>query len=154
VQAIRLNLKKAKINDSWTQLRETLAVQCRVTSSVWRKDGRTIHVRKSTIAEPGLMAIYKALAINPAPGWNKIEHRMFSHISMNWRGRSLTSHETIVNLIGSTTTQTGLTINAELDVNHYEKGIHVSDKEMGLVNLTKAKFYGEWNYSIDTNCSS
>jgi len=79
---------------------------------------------------------------------------MFSHISMNWRGRPLTSHETIVNLIGSTTTQTGLTINAELDINHYEKGIHVSDKEMGLVNLTKAKFYGEWNYSIDTNCSS
>jgi len=68
VQAIRLNLKKAKINDSWTQLRETLAVQYRVTSSVRRKDGRTIHVRKSTIAEPGLMAIYKALAINPVPG--------------------------------------------------------------------------------------
>jgi len=67
VQAIRLNLKKAKINDSWTQLRETLAVQCRVTSSVRRKDGRTIHVRKSTIAEHGLMAIYKALAINPVP---------------------------------------------------------------------------------------
>jgi len=68
VQMIRLNLKKAKINDSWTQLRETLAVQYRVTSSVRRKDGRTIHVRKSTIAEPGLMAIYKALAINPVPG--------------------------------------------------------------------------------------
>jgi transposase len=68
VQAIRLNLKKAGINDSWTQLRETLAVQCRVTTSLRRKDGRTIHVRKSTLAEPRLMAIYQAMAINPAPG--------------------------------------------------------------------------------------
>lgn len=85
--------------------------------------------------------------------WNKIEHRMFSHISMNWRGRPLISHETIVNLIGSTTTRAGLTINAELDANLYEKGIHVSDEELGMVNLTKAKFHGEWNYSIAANCS-
>ncbi|MFZ2980639.1 MAG: IS1634 family transposase [Sphingobium sp.] len=68
VQAIRWNLKKAGINDSWTQLRESLAVQRRVTTSLRRKDGSTIHVRKSTTAEPGLMAIYQALAINPAPG--------------------------------------------------------------------------------------
>jgi len=86
--------------------------------------------------------------------WNKIEHRMFSYISMNWRGRPLVSHETIVNLIGSTTTRTGLTINAELDINRYEKGIHVSDEELKMVNLTKAKFHGEWNYSIAENCSS
>jgi transposase len=68
VQAIRVNLKKAGINGSWTQLRDTLGVQCRVTTSLRRKDGRTIHVRKSTWAEPDLMAIYQALAINPAPG--------------------------------------------------------------------------------------
>jgi hypothetical protein len=86
--------------------------------------------------------------------WNKIEHRMFSYISMNWRGRPLISHETIVNLIGSTTTRTGLSINAELDVNLYEKGIHISDEELAMVNLTKAKFHGEWNYSISANCSS
>jgi len=79
---------------------------------------------------------------------------MFSYISMNWRGRPLVSHETIVNLIGSTTTRTGLTINAELDINRYEKGIHVSDEELKMVNLTKAKFHGEWNYSIAANCSS
>ena len=71
VQMIRLNLKKAGINDSWTQLRETLAIQCRVTTSLRRKDGRTIHVRKSTWAEPELMAIYQALALNPAPGGGK-----------------------------------------------------------------------------------
>lgn len=85
--------------------------------------------------------------------WNKIEHRMFSYISMNWRGRPLISHETIVNLIGYTTTRTGLTINAELDVNLYEKGIRVSDEELEMVNITKAKFHGEWNYSINVNCS-
>lgn len=68
VQAIRVNLKKAGINDSWAQLRDTLAVQCRVTTSLRRKDGHTIHVRKSTLAEPELMEIYQALAIHPAPG--------------------------------------------------------------------------------------
>ena len=68
VQAIRVNLKKAGINDSWTQLGDTLAVQCRVTTSLRRKDGRTIHVRKSTWAEPKLMEIYQALGINSAPG--------------------------------------------------------------------------------------
>jgi len=68
VQAVRLNLKKAGINASWAQLRDTLAVQRRVTTSLRRKDGRTIHVRKSTWAEPDLMAIYQALAISSTPG--------------------------------------------------------------------------------------
>jgi hypothetical protein len=85
--------------------------------------------------------------------WNKIEHRMFSHISMNWRGRPLISHEVIVNLIGSTTTQSGLTINAELDTNLYPKGIRISDEELETVNLTKASFHGEWNYAIGIKCS-
>ena len=85
--------------------------------------------------------------------WNKIEHRMFSHISMNWRGKSLISHEVIVNLIGNTTTQSGLTISAELDTNIYPKGIRISDDELETVNLTKAEFHGEWNYAIADNCS-
>ncbi|MDP1609522.1 MAG: ISAzo13 family transposase [Sulfuritalea sp.] len=85
--------------------------------------------------------------------WNKIEHRMFSYISMNWRGKPLVSHEVIVNLIGSTTTQSGLTISAELDTNIYPKGIRVSDDELEMVNLTKAAFHGEWNYIIAKNCS-
>lgn len=85
--------------------------------------------------------------------WNKIEHRMFSHISMNWRGKPLISHEVIINLIGNTTTQGGLTINAELDTNIYPKGIRISDDELEAVNLTKAKFHGEWNYIIAENCS-
>ena len=85
--------------------------------------------------------------------WNKIEHRMFSFISMNWRGKLLISHEVIVNLIGSTTTRNGLTVSAELDTNRYEKGIRISDEELAAVNLKKAAFHGEWNYSIENNCS-
>lgn len=71
VQMLRTKLKAAGINDSWARLRQTLSVQCRVTASLRRKDGRTVHVRKSTLAEPALMAIYNALAINPAPGGTK-----------------------------------------------------------------------------------
>ena len=85
--------------------------------------------------------------------WNKIEHRMFSYISMNWRGKPLISHEVIVNLIGSTTTRSGLTVTAELDTNLYEKGLRISDEELAAVNLKKAAFHGEWNYSIEQNCS-
>jgi len=71
VQTIRATLKKAGINDSWSQLRHTLLVQQRVTASLRRKDGQTIHLRKSTLAEPELMAIYQTLQINPAPGGTK-----------------------------------------------------------------------------------
>ncbi len=67
--------------------------------------------------------------------WNKIEHRMFSHISMNWRGNPLTSHEVVVNLIANTTTEKGLKIQAELDTNLYPKGIKISDKELSKINI-------------------
>jgi transposase len=80
--------------------------------------------------------------------WNKIEHRMFCHITENWRGRPLVSHTVVVNLIGSTRTRTGLRVGAELDTNTYPKGIKVTDQEMESVQLTKDKFHGEWNYTI------
>jgi Rhodopirellula transposase DDE domain len=80
--------------------------------------------------------------------WNKIEHRMFSHISMNWRGRPLISHEVIVNLIANTTTQQGLTIKAGLDTGRYPIGIKVTDQEFEKVKLKPSKFHGEWNYTI------
>ena len=73
---------------------------------------------------------------------------MFSFISMNWRGRPLINLETVVNLIANTTTETGLKIQAELDQNTYQTGIKVSDKEFHTINLKKAHFHGEWNYSI------
>ena len=71
VQTIRAQLKKAGIHDSWAQLRETLSIQRRVTSSLKRRDGHTIHIRKTTVAEPALLEIYQALKLNPAPGGTK-----------------------------------------------------------------------------------
>lgn len=80
--------------------------------------------------------------------WNAIEHRMFSHITQNWRGRPLVSHETIVNLIANTTTKAGLTIQCQLDTQEYPKGIKVSDKELAAVHIERSAFHGEWNYAI------
>ena len=80
--------------------------------------------------------------------WNKIAHRMFCYLSSNWRGRPLESLEIIVNLIGETTTTTGLRIQAELDTNRYDTGIAVSDQDLAAVRLEKATFRGEWNYTI------
>ena len=80
--------------------------------------------------------------------WNKIEHRMFSHITRNWRGRPLVSHEVIVQLIANTTTQAGLKIRAELDTGHYPTGISVTDAELAALNLKRANFHGEWNYTL------
>ena len=80
--------------------------------------------------------------------WNKIEHRMFSFITQNWRGRPLISHEAIVNLIGSTTTTTGLKIKAKLNRKKYPTGIKVTDSELAKVRIKPAKFHGEWNYTV------
>jgi hypothetical protein len=80
--------------------------------------------------------------------WNKIEHRMFCHITQNWRGRPLVSHEVIVQLIGSTTTRTGLAIRAGLDTGSYPAGIKVTDTELAAVRLEPADFHGDWNYTI------
>jgi hypothetical protein len=80
--------------------------------------------------------------------WNKIEHRMFSHISQNWRGRPLVSIETIVNLIGSTKTKRGLKIKTAVDTNKYTKGIKISDSAMKALSVEKDTFHGEWNYTI------
>ena len=80
--------------------------------------------------------------------WNKIEHRLFSFITMNWRAKPLISYRVIVDLISATTTETGLTVRAELDSNTYEKGIAVSDAEMAAINITRAEFHGDWNYVI------
>jgi transposase len=80
--------------------------------------------------------------------WNKIEHRLFAYISMNWRGRPLTSHEVIVELIGATTTRTGLTVQAVRDTGTYPTKIKVTDAELAAVRLMPHPFHGEWNYTI------
>jgi hypothetical protein len=80
--------------------------------------------------------------------WNKIEHRLFCHITENWRGRPLVDHETIVQLIGATRTSAGLQVKAKLDERLYETGIKVSDTEMEQLRLVEDRFHGEWNYTI------
>jgi len=80
--------------------------------------------------------------------WNKIEHRLFSFITQNWRGKPLISHEVIVNLIAATRTQNGLQVGCQIDTNSYPKGIKVSDDIMASLNLQRDVFHGEWNYSI------
>jgi hypothetical protein len=80
--------------------------------------------------------------------WNKIEHRLFSFISMNWRAKPLVSYRVIVDLISATTTETGLTVQCELDTSTYSKGIVVTDREMSQINMLRDDFHGEWNYTL------
>ena len=83
--------------------------------------------------------------------WNKIEHRMFSYITKNWRGRPLETRETVVQLIANTKTKTGLKIIAILDENEYTKGKKIDNEVMTQIKLRKSKFHGEWNYKISPN---
>ena len=80
--------------------------------------------------------------------WNKIEHRLFSFITQNWRAKPLVSYQVIIDLIGATTTETGLKVVCELDASIYSKGIVVSDAEMDAIHIVRAEFHGEWNYTI------
>jgi hypothetical protein len=80
--------------------------------------------------------------------WNKIEHRLFSFITQNWRGKPLISHLAIVSLIAATTTRAGLVVRAALDTNRYDTAIKVSDQELARLRLNRHKFHGDWNYSL------
>ncbi|ANZ21716.1 rhodopirellula transposase [Streptomyces noursei ATCC 11455] len=80
--------------------------------------------------------------------WNKVEHRLFSHISMNWRGRPLTSHDVVVNSIAATTTCTGLKVHAELDTGTYDTGVKITDGEIDALPLSRHRFHGDWNYTL------
>ena len=86
--------------------------------------------------------------------WNKIEHRLFSHVTMNWRGRPLVSYQVIVNLIGSTTTQAGLRVQADLDTDVYPTKVKVTDTQLATVDLHPHRFHGEWNYTIKHQITS
>jgi Rhodopirellula transposase DDE domain len=80
--------------------------------------------------------------------WNKIEHRLFSFITQNWRGRPLVSHQVIVQLIAATTTKAGLKVHCEIDPNTYPAGVKIGDAEIARVNLRRHNFHGDWNYTI------
>ena len=119
-------------------------------------DGGGSNGSRSRLWKVALQELANALAIpiqvchfpSGTSKWNKIEHRMFCHITQNWRGRPLISHEVIVNLIAATKTQNGLTIQAEVDDGHYPTGVKVADDELALVNLQPDAFHGGWNYRI------
>ena len=80
--------------------------------------------------------------------WNKIEHRLFSYISQNWRGKPLLTHATIVNLIANTSTNSGLTVHCMLDKKHYPPKVEVTDEQMASIKIKHDPFHGEWNYTI------
>jgi hypothetical protein len=80
--------------------------------------------------------------------WNKIEHRLFSHISQNWRGRPLVDHESVVNLIANTTTASGLSVKAKLDRRRYPLKVKVADSVMATLSIKPRRFHGEWNYQL------
>ena len=105
-------------------------------------------------AELAALAVETGLEITVChfpPGtskWNKVEHRLFSHITMNWRGRPLTSHEVIVQTIAATTTATGLRVHAELDTSAYDIGVKISNRQMDALPLTRHDWHGDWNYTL------
>ncbi len=102
---------------------------------------------RSLASETGLEVVVSHLPPGTSK-WNKIEHRLFSFISQNWRARPLVGYRVIVQLIAAATTTTGLTVACELDTNTHAKGIVVSDAEMAAINITRADFHGDWNYTI------
>ena len=97
---------------------------------------------------PGGVCTHDICAPWQGTQWNKIEHRLFCHITQTWRGTPLVSREAVVELIASTTTLTGLTVRCELDTRDYPKGIKVSDAEMMTLNIKGDTFHPEWNYTI------
>jgi Rhodopirellula transposase DDE domain len=130
------------------------ATELLITADCGGSNGNRVRLWKTELAafaaETGLTV--RVLHLPPGTSkWNKIEHKLFSFISMNWRGRPLTSHEVIVNTIGATTTATGLTVQAELDPGSYPKGIKIPDRvmrDLEKAQITRDSFHGEWNYTI------
>jgi hypothetical protein len=162
-------------NTGWVSVgtdHETVAFAVNTLRTWWNTRGRHTHPdadqllitadsggsngnrRRTWKTELAALAAETGLAISVChlpPGtskWNKIEHRLFSQITMNWRGRPLTSHETILKLIGATTTATGLTVTATLDTGSYPIGIKISDHEMAALPITRDEFHGDWNYTL------
>jgi len=162
-------------NNGWVSVgidHDTAAFAVATIRQWWRKMGRQAYSRASHLlitADSGgsnsarnrlwkvelqKLSNQTGLAITVChfpPGtskWNKIEHRMFSFITKNWRGKPLVDRATIINLIGSTKTDEGLKIRCELDSNTYPKGVKVSEAQLEKVELKKHEFHGDWNYTI------
>jgi len=122
-----------------------------ITADCGGSNGNRVRLWKcelQTLADETRLAITVAHLPPGTSKWNRIEHRLFAFITQNWRGKPLLTHRVIVKLIANTKTKTGLTVQCRLDRNKYEKGIKVSDAEMAKLNITRAEFHGEWNYTI------
>ena len=127
------------------------ATRLLITADAGGSNGYRVRLWKVELAKLAARAGIEITVCHFPPGtskWNRIEHRLFSHITMNWRGRPLTSHQVIVDLIGATTTRSGLTIRAELDPSYYQPGIKITNRDLAAVPLTTHDFHGEWNYTI------
>jgi hypothetical protein len=127
------------------------ATELYITADSGGSNGYRVRLWKQKLQE---LANETGLIVNVShfpPGtskWNKIEHRLFSHITQNWRGKPLINHEVIVNLIANTTTEKGLVVKCSLDENKYPKGIKVTDDALAGISVEKAEFHGDWNYKI------
>ena len=123
-----------------------------ITADGGGSNGSRLRLWKFRTATPRRRTRHIDIAVHHLPPgtskWNKIEHRLFSFITQNWRAKPLVSYRVIVELIGATTTKTGLTVRCELDDKPYPKGIVVSDQDMRNLNIQHADFHGEWNYTI------
>jgi len=127
------------------------ATKLLITADAGGSNGHRVRLWKVELAKLAAHTGLEITVCHYPPGtskWNKIEHKMFSFISMNWRGRPLVSYRTIIELISATTTKSGLTIRAQEDLNHYETGTKVSDAELDVVPMNRHKFHGDWNYTI------
>jgi transposase len=127
------------------------ATRLLITADAGGSNGHRVRLWKLELAKLARETGLEITVAHYPPGtskWNRIEHRMFSFISMNWRGRPLVSYRTIVELISATTTKKGLTIRAEEDFNYYETGTKVTNAELAAVPLMPHKFHADWNYSI------
>ncbi len=127
------------------------ATRLLVTADAGGSNGYRTRAWKTELAAFALQAGLTVTVCHFPPGtskWNRIEHRLFSCITHNWRGRPLTSHEVIVNTIAATTTRTGLTVHAELDTSAYETGVEISDRQVAALPLEHHAWHGEWNYTL------
>jgi transposase len=133
------------------QLSYPHATRLPITADAGGSNGSRLRLWKVTLQELADESGLRIFVCHFPPGtskWNKIEHRLFSYSSQNWRGKPLRSFETIVNLIAGTTTATGLKVHAELNTQTYTAGIKVSDQQLDQVKIKRDKFHGDWNYEI------
>src|SRR5918998_2337289 len=124
-----------------------------ITADGGGSNGSRLRLWKTQLAQLAAQTGLQITVCHLPPGtskWNKIEHRLFSAITLNWRGRPLTSHETIVNTIAATTTGTGLSVEAEVDTDTDDTGVKITDAQLDALPMRRHRFHGDWNYTVDS----